>query len=656
MLVIIHMGTKSGYLVQISQVNSGGRIRYDFQKTISELFVDEFIKGIQEWAKQNKLLSRVQGYGMLSDPLMMLGYSDIPETEQLYAGGMINFLKVTGSATTLYGHQIATAESMVWMKREYMTTPLKWRVAADKLFEAGINQMIYHGFPYQDPNTPYPGFHPFSTPIMPTTCFSENNSRNNPFWKFYPVMNAYVGRMQYLLRRSKTSCKVGIYYGLFDYPNGYYKEEELNKGILNKIDTQMPPNRLTEIVMPTKVKSGDRQHILEMAYLGDKLVANGYYYAHVNEDRLLAASIKKSKLCIGDAELEALIFVNEPRLSIELVKKLEEIASAGIPVIFQGKLPTQQLGYLNHESNDLYIAQSIQSITEKMHSLCATDTDVINYLQKVPIEPYLRYSTPRSDLGFIFKQDREDQYQYLFIRNRKDQMTSVDFMIPSMRFTPFIFDAWHGECYQLTNYQPEAGGLKILLKLEPYESIMIGFGPQETVVHFPPRPKSISSEQGKIYKILTNWTLSLQERNIDGTFRDINQTLPQLVDWRFIKELKYCSGPAIYRSQFDMDEQELTQYPSWILRFQRVCDAALIKVNDHELPVLLVPPWQHNIGQFLKAGSNIIEIELYTTIRNRLVGYGNSGDKRYKQFKKGFTMPTGIIDPIMLVGISEKSN
>jgi hypothetical protein len=40
---------------------------------------------------------------------------------------------------------------MVWNTRDYYTTPQKWKVAADRLFVSGINQMIYHGFPYQNP-------------------------------------------------------------------------------------------------------------------------------------------------------------------------------------------------------------------------------------------------------------------------------------------------------------------------------------------------------------------------------------------------------------------------------------------------------------------------------------------------------------------------
>jgi len=67
--------------------DAGQRMRWDLrQRTLSELFIDEFICPMTDWAHANALQSRVQGYGMLVDPLSMLGYSDIPETEQLYGG------------------------------------------------------------------------------------------------------------------------------------------------------------------------------------------------------------------------------------------------------------------------------------------------------------------------------------------------------------------------------------------------------------------------------------------------------------------------------------------------------------------------------------------------------------------------------------------
>ena len=181
--------------------DAGQRMRCDFQRTLSELFIDEFIRPMADWADANGLQSRVQGYGMLADPLCMLGYSDIPETEQLYGGGALNFLKLAGAAGTLYERPVVTSESLVWQGRAYMTTPLKWRVGIDRLFESGINQVIYHGFPYHHPGYPPPGYHPFASPHSAMMTFSSDMSENDPLLAgAAPAINAYAAARN-------TSCR-----------------------------------------------------------------------------------------------------------------------------------------------------------------------------------------------------------------------------------------------------------------------------------------------------------------------------------------------------------------------------------------------------------------------------------------------------------------
>ena len=175
--------------------DAGQRMRWDFQRTLSELFIDEFIRPMADWAHANHLQSRVQGYGMLVDPLCMLGYSDIPETEQLYGGGALNFLKLAGAAGTLYERPVVTSETLVWQGRAYMTTPLKWRVGIDRLYESGINQVIYHGFPYHHPGFPSPGYHPFASPHLGMMTFSADMSENDPLMAgAAPAINAYASR------------------------------------------------------------------------------------------------------------------------------------------------------------------------------------------------------------------------------------------------------------------------------------------------------------------------------------------------------------------------------------------------------------------------------------------------------------------------------
>ena len=134
-----------------------------------------------------------------------------------------------------------------------MTTPLKWRVGIDRLYESGINQVIYHGFPYHHPAFPSPGYHPFVSPQLAMMTFSADMSENDPLLAgAAPAINAYAGRAQYLFQRSRTSTRVGIFYQLFDYPNGNYIREELVQGVLDDQDAQMPKeNRIAAMIMPS---------------------------------------------------------------------------------------------------------------------------------------------------------------------------------------------------------------------------------------------------------------------------------------------------------------------------------------------------------------------------------------------------------------------
>ena len=142
----------------------GQRIRHDFERTVSDLFTERFAQAMTDWANANGLQSRIQAYGMRADTLKTYGIAHIPETEQLYAGGALDFLRLAGSAGAIYDKPLVSAESLIFGGRDHLTTPLKWKVAADRLFVSGINQMIYHGFPYQNPAYPYPGYSPFSSP------------------------------------------------------------------------------------------------------------------------------------------------------------------------------------------------------------------------------------------------------------------------------------------------------------------------------------------------------------------------------------------------------------------------------------------------------------------------------------------------------------
>jgi hypothetical protein len=184
----------------------GDQIRHDYRQTVSDLMTERFYGQFNKWAHSHNLLSRTQAHGASAAVLRIYGEADIPETEDLFDNGCYDFLKMAASAAHIYGRAIVGSESFVWPNAAYQTTPEKMKLAADELLTAGVNAILYHGFPYIIPNVALPGWHPF-------TGFGEGNYSSqfnelNPFWPYFAQLNAYIARVQYISQVGKISLQL----------------------------------------------------------------------------------------------------------------------------------------------------------------------------------------------------------------------------------------------------------------------------------------------------------------------------------------------------------------------------------------------------------------------------------------------------------------
>ncbi len=630
--------------------DAGRRMRWDWQRTLSELFIDEFIRPMAEWAHANKLQSRVQGYGMLVDPLCMLGYSDIPETEQLYGGGALNFLKLAGAAGTLYERPVVTSETLVWQGRPYMTTPLKWRVGIDRLYESGINQVIYHGYPYSHPAFPHPGYHPFSSPSQPMMTFSSDMSGNDPLLAgAAPAINAYAARAQTLLQRSRTSARVGIFYQLFDYPNGNYIAEELVRGVLDDQDAQIPrESRIAAMIMPSSpYVTGDRKWIQETATLTSVLVANGHYPLYFNEDRLLQARIEGKTAVMGEAAFEALILHRERSLTVEVAEKLKEIAAAGIPVLFVAGRPDRSPGYFEHEDRDRIVGSAISAIPGPV---CGGAADVLARLAVGGVRPEVRYEMPQPQVGFIHKVDREDGGEYFFLRNRARDERTVTVALQADGRRPVLLDLWTGRMGTLP-CEVTDGDVRLVLRLAGYESVMVMLADPASLqdVEAAPEPVMQADLEPVVAARRGDFAFAADQRLVNGAARRIELKMAELKDWREIPELATLGDPGEYSATFTLAQVQPGR--RYFLQIDRVCDRADIVVNGHALDPLLVMPWRHEITGLLVEGQNTLRITVTPTMRNRLVGYANAGSEDYRQYKKQPLMPSGLIGAVTVCAL-----
>jgi len=602
------------------------RIQYDYQLTVSDLFIERFIDTSAKWAESHGLTSRVQAYGLNVDSIKAYGHSQIPETEQLYAGGYKVFLKLASSAGHLYNRPIISAESMVWMAKPYQSTPLKFKVSADKLFSSGINQVIYHGFPYRKKDERYgeTGWYPWGG------NFSENVSEANPFWRFIPEVNKYISRCQYLLRQGKPETEILIYYPFFGFPTSFDvagRESELLFNGEFDGEPKSPVNALVKLAGKIFPIGPDERAIwrAQILPLVRELEANGFTWDWVNDDSILDAIAKQGKIFIRGNQWKAIVIFNTETMPVDTAQKLKELSEKGASVLIIGNPPKRQPGYKDYIKGDAEVQEAMKSLIK------VEPSEFLKALAKMRIQPEMAYP----GLNALLQQRRRlsDGSQIIFLANQSD--VNLEFNLRPLNGcdNPQWLDAWTGHRYKASVEQNHA----IPAELPAYGSMFLICGmdasSQESVTFkmFPEKAEPVKQIE------LTNWNLTVSGDDIKG--KKFSAKFSELNDWRKIQELRFCSSPGIYQAEFEMSEFKPGQKAN--LQIKWVYGAAEVKINGRSAGNLIIPPFQLEIGDLLTPGKNKIEIILTPALHNRLVGQ-NKG-------KESLLIPAGLIGPAKIL-------
>ena len=97
------------------------------------------------------------------------------------------------------------------------------------------------------------------------------------------------------------------------------------------------------------------------------------------------------------------------------------------------------------------------------------------------------------------------------------------------------------------------------------------------------------------------------------------RTLPALVDWTTVDDLKYFAGTAVYRTKATLSAEDAARMTT--LSLGKVPSGlASVKVNGVDCGVVWCTPWTAEVKGALRAGENEIEIRYVNNWYNRLLG------------------------------------
>jgi hypothetical protein len=603
------------------------RLRHDYDITLSELLGEHFFKTSKNWMENQGLMHRTQAYGLNMDMIAMSGSASIPETESML-GAEAN-LKVMTSGSLLYNRTLMTAESTVAINQAYTTTPQKVRLAIDKLFAAGVNQVIYHGIPYRyTPEKLGPeGWYPFSTPFLGMINFSSNLGEGNIFWKYQKDINEYVSRTQYALRSGKSRADVLIYYPFMNVEGMPENPQEIfTKGYIEEKDGISTEPSIAEKLDPEKVAWADKAYPLI-----NELEAKGISWIFVNDASIQEAKLDKDqRITIRGNHFQMLFLINNPIIELKTAQQIQLLSSKGMHLLATGVLPSKQPSFLNWKQNDLKTAQSISLALKSKNSIyIQSEKELYKGLK------HLNQSVKFKDSYHFTRQaqrEMTDGSRIHFIWNKSNQWQTMVLTLDKQFKSSFWMNAETGT---LTKNE----GATIQYRMAPYGSVIL----------FASTTTNEDLSQLSTLPILADIEkeiLSINQWNIKADTIEIKES--PLFDWKTNEKLKFSSAEGIYNSNFQWQPTNSSQ--RYFLDLGSVCYTAEVFINGKYVGNRIFAPYLFDVTSYLQSGINQIEVRVTTGQLNGFIGNAKNGDKRYVQFKgkENEIMSAGLIGPVVI--------
>ena len=621
------------------------RLRHDYALTLSELFIERYLQTKADWLAERGLLARAQAYGLDLDVLRAAGAVQIPEAEQLYAGGSDLFLKAIAAGAHLYGRDLVSAEAMVFPLRDYMSTPTKIRAAADKAFAAGITQLVLHGFPY-DHQDEYgiTGWTAFSSRFGGTNTFASNFSSHTPLFDHLGPLTAYITRCQHLLRQGAPRADLAVLYPHLGFPSSLalepgYVEALLGGFLPGEPELRQVPFAELAALFGEPVSDPRTLWLLALAPVLRDLERRGYTWEWVNPHRLAEARTRSGGWELGPMRYQALLLPELAAMDPDLAEHLAGRAG-GAPILVLGDAPATQPGWLDFRVGDGRVKQAFERLLSSGRTRqVALDGDAASSaLAELKTEPAMGLDQAIDDFR-ILQRRLENGALVTFLANLSAHEATTTLMPDGGCEDGRWFDAWTGQVHHL---QGDTEAISLSLPAHNARFLVCGDGKLDGA-DLPPaswlkRPGPDASE-----RMLDTWQLAVSGNDVEGGAFD--QALEDLPDWRDIPALSLCSSDGHYSTTVELPSSTRIE-----LDLGWVSGTARLLIDQEEIGTAIISPFRFDLSGKIEPGSHELTVIISPPWRNRLVGYAAAGDERYAQFtdKLDTTMQTGLMGPVRL--------
>lgn len=584
------------------------QILRDVRTTIGELVTDVFYTVLAECARQYdcQFSAECVAPTMVSDGLMHYQKVDLPMGEfwlNSPTHDKPNDMLDAISGAHIYGKNIIQAEGFTEIRGVWDEDPAMLKPLLDRNFALGINKLFFHVYTHNPWLDKKPG--------MTLDGIGLFFQRDQTWWKEGKTFVDYISRCQALLQYGHPVADIAVFTGE-EMPRRAILPERLVSmlpGIYGQERVESERIRLANEGQPTRVRPVGVTHSANMAD-PEKWVnpMRGYAYDSFNKDALLRlAKAENGRMVLpGGASYKVLVLPsarpmnpdNLP-LSAESQVKVDELRAAGIVV--------PQLPY-----------------TADDFAAFGLERDIL-----VP-----------ENVAWTHRSGEEMEVYFISNQEEKQRTFMASFRVNGR--TPELWNPVTGAIVLPANWASKGNRTEVELNLDANASVFVVF----------PKEERASANVGRETTSVETIPFSTKEWKV--SFPEIDRTITRssLFDWskEGDEKIKYFSGHATYQSSFQWKGKK---EGCVLLRLGKVANLATVRINGVDCGTTWTAPYEIDMTDALREGTNALEIEVVNTWANALRGAdqgkapfeGIWTNAKYRMPGDGL-LPGGLLGPL----------
>jgi hypothetical protein len=620
------------------------------------MFNEYHFEALAEWAHSLGLEYRAQPYGLETDAIQTAAILDIPEGESLGFRNLDDYRALAGGRD-MGGRTVLSVEAGAYQGGAYNTTWDKLLRTMGGAYAAGLNMTVLHGFSYATaPGVAWPGFAGF-TPYNGGIGFSESWGPRQPTWRHVADVATYLARVHQVMQAGTNRVDVAVF-----RQKGYTK-------------TGIGAGWFTANGVPLgwthQFVSAPILELRSATVSGGRLNARGpsYKALFVEGDRFAG---------------------KECTLPLKTAERLLAFTKKGLPLVFLGDWSVATVpGVAKDGENEKLRSKLTELFAQPKVRVVAAEAEVPTALEALGVRPDVQYGTGSTLLNAHRVDDGVDYY---YLCNGKHAETvkppvaaighEITLTRTDRKSIPYRLDPWTGEVEPIALYTEDGGKVTVRIALQPSETAVIALAPGRAPYAVKSEAAEVRAADGHRLAIrdtrpgtytttlpggrtaaatigalpaaltLTQWRLQAEDFGPGATPAETTTTrhdlaLDGLKPWPQIPELADASGIGRYTATVELGPDWADEETGAYLELGEVFDTCRVTVNGRRLPpVDLINPVV-DAGPYLRRGTNTIEVEVATTLNNRLRVsdpgvYGKATRQNY-----------GLIGPVRLVPYGE---